>query len=219
MNIVKLIGIILLFSLSLGGFSSLFAQTDKKAEVILTSTRTKVNSLSNIVASFSKTMELRGSKKKGVSVKGKIKLKKEKFRVELSDQLVICNGKKMWSYLIEDKECTVSDYDPNEGFSPDRLFKLSQSNMKVKYNGSETINNVKTEKVTMFPNDKKSEYFKIEAWIDAVKSLPAQVKIWNRNGSVVTFQISNVDTQANLAETEFNFNSKDYPGVEIINNQ
>lgn len=202
----------------LASTSVLFAQ-DKKAEAILAGSRTKVKSLANMVASFNKTFELRGSSKKPVVVKGKIKMKKEKFRVELSDQLVICNGKKMWSYLIEDKECTESDYDPNEGFSPDRIFSISQSNMKTKYDGLETVNGFKAEKITMLANEKRSEYFKVETWIDSGKLLPVQVKIWNRNGSVITFQITNVDTSTQLADTEFTFNPKDYPGIEVIRNQ
>ena len=195
-----------------------FAQ-DKKADALLANSRNKVSSMANLIASFNKTLELRGSKKGPVTIKGKLKLKKEKFRVELSDQLVICNGKKMWSYLIDDKECTESDYDPQEGFSPDRIFRLTQKNMKTKYDGVEMVNGVKSEKVTLISNEKTSEYFKIETWIDSGKLLPIQVKIWNRNGSVVTFQITNVDTSTTLADSEFNFDPKDYPGIEIIKNQ
>jgi outer membrane lipoprotein-sorting protein len=210
--------IISLLLVLLASANILFAQ-DKKAEAILAGSRTKVKSLVNMVASFNKTLELRGSSKKPVFIKGKIKMKKEKFRVELSDQLVICNGKKMWSYLIEDKECTESDYDPNDGFSPDRIFSITQSNMKTKYDGIQTVNGAKAEKITMLANEKRSEYFKVETWIDASKLLPVQVKIWNRNGSVVTFQITNVDTNTQLADTEFTFNPKDYPGIEVIRNQ
>lgn len=208
--------ILIIYLLGGGGVAS--AQVDKKAETILVSAQSKVNTTPSLVANFSKTLELNGSKKKAISVRGKVKLKKEKFRVELSDQLVICNGKKIWSYLINEKECTVSNYDPAEGFSPDRLFKLSQKNMKIKYDGVETVNGVKAEKVTMLPDDKKIDYYKIEAWVDAFKNFPTKVKVWNRNGSIVTFDITNVNTGANFAENEFDFNSKDYPGVEIITN-
>lgn len=195
------------------------AQSDTKADEILLASENKYRQLGQLTASFQKTLEMRGSERKPITVTGKVKIRKEKFRIELSDQIIVCNGKTLWSYLPEDHEVTVSNYTEKDGFSPDRIFRISRKEMKARYEGPEQIAGVATDKLTLFPQAKETEYFKIELWIDKAKSLPAQLKIWNRNGSVVTYRITGIDTKTALTETDFQFDSTKYAGIEVIDNR
>jgi outer membrane lipoprotein-sorting protein len=195
------------------------AQSDPKADEILSASEGKYRKIGQLTASFQKTLEMRGSERKPITVTGKVKIRKEKFRIELSDQVIVCNGKTLWSYLPEDREVTVSNYTEKDGFSPDRIFRISRKEMKARYEGSDQIGSSATDKLTLFPQAKDTEYFKIELWIDKAKQLPAQLKIWNRNGSVVTYRITAIDTQTTLSEADFQFDSSKYADVEVIDNR
>lgn len=199
--------------------NAIMAQGDAKADQILNKSESKYRQLGQLTASFQKTLEMRGSDRKPITVAGKVKIRKEKFRIELSDQIIVCNGKTLWSYLPEDQEVTVSNYRDKDGFSPDRIFKISRKEMRARYEGAEAVGTIQTDKLTLFPQAKETEYFKVELWIDQAKALPAQLKIWNRNGSVVTYRITGIDTKASVAESDFNFDSSKFAGVEVIDNR
>jgi outer membrane lipoprotein-sorting protein len=192
---------------------------DPVADKILKNTNAKVNSLQDITASFKKTLYKSANSKEGIHYFGKIKLKKNKFYIDLDEQIIICNGKTMWSYLKKEKEVIISDYDPNEGFSPEKIFLFTQQDMRSKYETSENINGALADKVTMLPLSNKLDYFKIEVWVDKNKSLPSQLKIYNRSGSVVSYLITDLQWNRNLQDSNFEFNAQSYPGVEIIDNR
>jgi outer membrane lipoprotein carrier protein len=193
--------------------------SDPRADKILQSANAKVKSLQDLTANFQKTLYKSINSKEGIHYSGKIKLKKNKFYIELEEQIIICNGKTMWSYLKKEKEVVISDYNPNEGFSPEKIFLFTQQDMRSRYETSENINGALADKVTMLPLSNKLDYFKVEIWVDKNKSLPTQLKIYNRSGSVVRYLITDVQFNGNLQDSNFEFNAQSYPGVEIIDNR
>ncbi|MDW8159640.1 MAG: outer membrane lipoprotein carrier protein LolA [Bacteroidia bacterium] len=194
-------------------------QADPVAEKILKNTSNKVNNLQDLSASFKKTLYKSIHAKEGIHYKGKLKLKKNKFYIDLDEQIIICDGKTLWNYLKKEKEVTISNYDPEEGFSPEKIFFISQKNMKYKYDKEENINNTPSDKIIMLPISGHLDYFKIEIWIDKNKLLPNQLKIYNRNGTIVSYLITDLQVNSNLQDTIFQFNPEQYPGVEIIDNR
>jgi outer membrane lipoprotein-sorting protein len=193
--------------------------SDPIADKILKNTNAKVNSQQDLTANFKKTLYKSVSSKEGIHYSGKIKLKKNKFYIDLDEQIIICNGKTIWNYLKKEKEVIISDYDANESFSPEKIFLITQKDMKSKYEKSENVNGVVADKITMFPLSNKLDYFKIEIWVDKNKSLPNQLKIYNRNGSVISYLITDLQFNGNLQDSNFEFNAQSYPGVEIIDNR
>lgn len=195
------------------------AQSDPEAAKLLKKAQAKFNSLKDVSVGFKKSLEGGITGKKAAGFAGTMKLKKDKYRIELSDQLIICNGKTLWHYLKTENEVTVSNYDAKDGFSPDKVFKISQNDMKARYDGADNLAGVATEKVSMFPNNKATDYFRIEVWFEAQKHFPRKMKIFNRNGSVITYELTDFKTDANITEEQFTFNAGAYPGVELIDNR
>ncbi|MBX3102504.1 MAG: outer membrane lipoprotein carrier protein LolA [Bacteroidetes bacterium] len=194
-------------------FTSTTAQSDPKANEILRRSNAKVSAATDITASFSQVLLVSGATRSSKS--GTLKMKQNKFRVQLSDQTLICNGAKIWRVLPEDSEVTVSTYDEEDGFSPERMFSISQSEMKSKYEGVETISGQVTDKISLFPTGQK-DYWKIEMYVVQSTSLPAKMVIFNRTGSQVVYTLSSVKLNGGLADTLFSFTSADCPNCEVV---
>lgn len=156
---------------------------------------------------------------KPLTYSGDVKLYKNKFRIEIGDQMVFCDGKTMWTYMADYEEVTVSNYDPKENFSPDRMFKLSQDDHKVLYGGKTTAYGKPAEKVDLLPTNKSADYAKIEAWVGTASHLPLRVKIYQRNGAIVTYAIKNVATNKPLPDSVFRFDPNKYAVEETIDNR
>jgi outer membrane lipoprotein-sorting protein len=193
--------------------SPVWAQSDAKATEILRKSNAKIGGATDITASFSQALLVNGATRSTKS--GTLKMKSNKFRVQLNDQTLICNGVKIWRVLPDDGEVTVSAYDEQDGFSPERMFRISQSEMKSKYEGVETVSGQATDKISLFPTGKK-DYWKIEMYVAQATSLPAKMVIYNRTGSQVIYTLSSVKLNGGLSEGLFTFSNTDCPGCEVV---
>ncbi|MCS7073484.1 MAG: outer membrane lipoprotein carrier protein LolA [Bacteroidia bacterium] len=192
-----------------------YSQRDPRAEKILKSAKNKVNSLTDFSANLKFTLENRATKEKPSIKNGKLKVKADKYRIEFPDQQLICDGKTVWTYLVKEKECNISAFNPNENLSIQRIFKLYESGMKTKYIKQEAVNGIMTDLVHLFPEGNEN-YIRVELWIDPKNEMVNQAKLVNKNGSVFTYQLSGIQLNGNLQDTEFTFNQAQYPDVEII---
>lgn len=195
--------------------ANLFAQQDPKAEKLIKSAKTKFNACEDITATFSYTLENKATKTAPVTKKGTILIQKEKYKITLPDQEMTCDGKTVWAHLFKEKEVNVSNYNPKESMSINKVFKLHEEGMKSKFDGPETVGGVAAQKLTLFPNRSDLEFFKIEVWVDGTEML-RKVKIHNRNGSNVTYELSNITFNSKIPITKFTFDEKKNPGVEVI---
>lgn len=189
-------------------------QNDAQADRVLKKVKLKMNGASDIKAKFKYSLENRATKSKPMSKVGEIKVKKNnKFRINFTDQELICDGKTVWNVMKPEKEVNVSEYDPSESFSFDKIFKVYDDGMRTRFDAKETAS---VSKVSLFPTKGKTDYFKIELWVDEVQSIPLKMKVWNRNGSTVTYELSEVRVNSNLNDSDFVFQKINYPGLEVI---
>ena len=189
---------------------------DPRAEAVLSKARIKMNGANDLTAKFKYQLENKAAKQKAVIKNGAIKFKGQKYRVDFDDQLLLCDGKTVWNYLKVEKEVNVTNYDPNEGFNMDRIFRIYNDDMKARYDRADRVLGIATEKITLFPSSSRTDYFRVELWLSAKDGIPVRLRVWGRNGSTVTYELSDVRLNSNVPDTEFVFNSKAFPGVEII---
>lgn len=189
---------------------------DAEAEQVLQKARTRMNTATDFSATFKYELENKAAKQKAVVKEGSIKVKRERYRVDFSDQLLVCDGKTIWNYLRVENECNISNYDPNEGFSFDRIFKVYNDDMKARYDRADRVAGVQTDRVTLFPVKANTEYFRIELWISKRDAVPVRMRVYARNGSVVTYDLGQVKLNTGVPESEFTFQAKSHPGVEMV---
>ncbi|MCX2483205.1 outer membrane lipoprotein carrier protein LolA [Pedobacter sp. MR2016-24] len=210
---------ILLSLLVLTGVSyTIYAQTDEKAKVILAEVSKKYRSYTTVKTDFTFTLDNKQSKVKETQ-QGTlyVKASANKYKVTMTDQDVISDGKSQWTYLKKDKEVQVSNVDnSSESLNPAQIFTIYEKGFKYLYTG-ETKAGAKTyQMIDLSPTDTNKSFFKIRLSIDKVAKRIASVLIFDKNGNRYTYTIKTFVPNVKVPETTFTFDAKKYPGVEVV---
>jgi len=210
---------ILLSLLVLTGVSyTIYAQTDEKAKVILAEVSKKYRSYTTVKTDFTFTLDNKQSKVKDTQ-QGTlyVKASANKYKVTMTDQDVISDGKSQWTYLKKDKEVQVSNVDnSSESLNPAQIFTIYEKGFKYLYTG-ETKAGAKTyQMIDLSPTDTNKSFFKIRLSIDKVAKRIASVLIFDKNGNRYTYTIKTFVPNGKVPETTFTFDAKKYPGVEVV---
>lgn len=150
------------------------------------------------------------------NMEGTIRAKKgNKYYLNLGDRILICNGKDIWNYSIEEKTVMLSKFNKNikEISVEDVFFNLINNSKPLSY--IKSIKNNKINTLSLAINDNMKEKYKINEIklnLDDKKNLLSIELIDNK--SIKFWDILNFDYNPNLNDTEFTFNTpKD---VELI---
>jgi outer membrane lipoprotein carrier protein len=205
---VKQISLVLMaLVISLG----VMAQSDKKAENILNSVTAKTKSYKTISISFTYTMENTKKKIKD-SYSGTLLSKGDKYKLNISKQEVICDGKTVWTFLKDANEVQISEVEPNDdSFTPTKLLTNYTKDYKSKF--IEEKGN--TQVIELYPLKKGKSFTKVQLTVDKTKLQVMKFVIFDKNGSTFTYAISKFTPDLTIADKEFVFNKADHPGVEI----
>lgn len=195
---------------------SLSAQHDPKAMEVMNSSRKKFNTFKDVTASFKYVLENKNLKNGNVSRTGSIKMKGPKYRIAFGEQDVICDGKTIWVIMKAEKEVSITDFDPEESLSIDRLYNLYEKETKAKYDKEEVLGGATFSKVTLFSINKNSDFARVEIWVNKKSEVIERATIIQRNGSLVRYELNNLKTDTGVADTEFVFNKAGFPGYEIV---
>ncbi len=198
----------------------LWAQQDPEAMALLEQVATKATTAKALTAKFNYTI---GTDDKNQKLDGSFSIKGSKFKMEIDETIVFSNGKTRWVYLKESNEVNVSNVEKNENLEPEErflsdpisLYTVYKSGFKVIGHGSEVLEGKNCSVVDLTPEAINKPYFKIRIWIDANHNLFA-VKYFQKNGERLVLTLTNVSYDSNLKEADFEFNTKQYPGVEVI---
>lgn len=210
---MKFLHILLLFVLSTG---LAFGQNDQRSQTILKKLSKNYKSYKTIQANVAFTID---NKKENIkeNQKGKVYMKGEKFRLELGEQTLISDGKTLWTYLKDANEVTISPFEPMEGeLSPTNLFTIYEKGFESYYVGEANRGKNKVHNIDIVPTDKKKSFFKIRLVIDRQKEQIVQAVVFDKNGTLYTYDIQNFVTNLAVADTQFGFDKSKYPGVEVV---
>lgn len=207
------------FSLLLAAitFISFQAQAqDAKAKAILDKVSAKFKTMSSLKANFALTMNDAKGKSKG-SKSGTFLMKGNKYRVNMTGQQIICDGKTIWTYLQENKEVQVANYDANaQGISPAKLFSGSYNNeYKSVYSGEKTVSGKKVDVIEMTPVSARS-FKKVVLYVDKATTMITGGLMYDKSGGSYGYAISGVTPNAKVTDAEFTFDTKKNPGVEVV---
>ena len=112
---------------------SVVAQGDKKAKDILNGVSSKYRSYKSMKADFSYTLENPQAKIKETQV-GTLLLSGAKYRLGISGQEVISDGKTIWTYMKEAKEVQINEVDPtDDGIKPSEIFTMYEKGFIYKF--------------------------------------------------------------------------------------
>ena len=192
------------------------AQQDKKAKQILDKLSAKTRSYSSIRTEFSYSLVNKDRKINKVQ-NWKLWLKGDSYRLDMGDQLLISDGKKVWKVLRVDKEVEVSN--PTEGedaINPKNIFTMYEKGFKNKYIKETKVGSKLAHLIELYPiNPKSKDYNTIRLYIDKVANQVIKSEIQGNNGNVYTYEIKKFVVNENTENGFFSFRKTEFPGFEL----
>lgn len=207
-NIIKSI---LLITLLVG--SSAFGQNN--ANDLIKKVVDKTRSYKNLKIDFAYTML---NEKAGIdeTKNGVLYINGDAYKISLQGQQVISDGKTVWTYLEDSNEVMVSNSgEGDETMTPSTLLTSYYKEYKAAFinNKANIAKGLKT--IELKPETGK-KFSKMQLGINESKLQLMNLSIYDNGGNVFTYDLSKMVTDQNLAADFFQFNTKKYPGVEVV---
>jgi outer membrane lipoprotein-sorting protein len=195
------------------------AQQASKAKQILDEVSKNTRSFSTISADFVFSME-----NKEMEIfeqnEGSIKLKGQKYVVDLPDigVKVFSDGKTIWNYMSDGNQVTISNLEDgsSELMDPSSVFTIYEKGFQSKYAGEKTIENEKVHQIELFPDTDAYEVSKILLSISEDDKMIKSALLYGTDGNTYGIEVKKMDTQTELPDSFFVFNTSDYGDVEVI---
>ena len=195
---------------------SVVAQGDKKAKDILNGVSSKYRSYKSMKADFSYTLENPTAKIKETQV-GTLLLSGAKYRLGISGQEVISDGKTIWTYMKEAKEVQINEVDPtDDGIKPSEIFTMYEKGFIYKFIDEKSVAGKVQQNLELTPTDKTKTFFKIKLTIDKSSKQIVKSVIFEKTGNRYTYAIKSFTPNFAVNASTFTFDAKKYPGVEVV---
>lgn len=195
-----------------------YAQTDAKAKAILAEVSKKYKSYTVVKTDFTFTLENPKADVKEVQ-QGTlyVKANSNKYKVAMTNQELISDGKSQWTYLKDDKEVQVSNVDnSSDAINPAKIFTVYESGYKYLYTGEQKVGAKIYQMIDLTPVDAKKSIFKVRLSIDKTAKQISNVVLFDKNGNKYTYKVKTFLPNVKVPETTFTFDAKKYPGVEVV---
>ncbi len=202
----------------IGSGLTAFAQSEVKAKEILAEVSKKYRTYDVIKTEFSYTLENPQAKIKetqsGILF---VRSKVNKYKVILKGQELISDGKNQWTYLKADKEVQLSEVDnSSDALNPAKIFTIYEKGFKSVYTNDTKLNGKTLHNIDLTPLDAKRSFFKVRLQIEKLSKQITNAVIFDKNGNKYTYTIKTFMPNVKVPESTFAFDSKLYPGVELV---
>ncbi len=215
---MKKIYLLLLMVVSFAGTQAQKAgSSDPEAKKILDAVSAKFKSYKSVQATF--TYKAENSAGKVVATKkGTVYMKGSKYRVSIAGQEIFCDGTNVWTYDKSTNEVTITKLDASGNtLTPQKLFtNFYDKDFLYKLNGTKKEGNKTVQEIEMTPNDKNRPFHKVYVLVDKASNAIYSTKVLEKTGNKYSYTISSLNGNANVPDSKFVFNKKDYPGVEEV---
>ncbi|HPE78229.1 MAG TPA: outer membrane lipoprotein carrier protein LolA [Draconibacterium sp.] len=195
------------------------AQQDPKAKGILDEVSSKTRTYKTILADFSFSME---NKAMSINEKneGTIKLKGQKYVVELpgAGVKVYSDGKNNWSYMKQGNQVTVSTIEDsgNDLMDPSSLFSIYEKGFISKFVAEKNVGGKAVYQIELFPDKKEFDVSKITIEIDKATMMIKSAQLFGTDGNVYGIVVKKMETNKEFPDSDFVFDAKKFPDVEVI---
>jgi outer membrane lipoprotein-sorting protein len=200
---------------------NVFAQndgaTDPEAKKVLDAVSAKFKTYKAVQATF--TYKVENSEGKAISSKkGTVFMKGTKYRVSFVGQEIYCDGSNVWSYDKSSNEVTITRLDESgTSITPQKLFtNFYDKDFLYKLNGESKADGKTLQEIEMTPNDKNKGFHKVYLLVDKSAKSIYSTKVLQKDGARYSYTVNTFNGNANIPDSKFVFNKKDYPGVEEV---
>ncbi len=193
------------------------AQTSDQAAVkLLKSVSQKYSGYKTMQMDVTLTIENLESKSKDTK-SGKVYGKGNKFRAEMGNQIIMSDGKTLWTYLKDVNEVQINNFEQGQGImSPNDIFKIAEKDYLVYMGEKVTEGGKSLQIIELTPKNKSLSFSKIKMYVDPTDNSVKKGVVYDKNAIHYTYTISNFKSNVELSDSTFTFDKSKYPGVEVI---
>lgn len=197
-------------------FSNVFAQKDKSADKLLNTISNRYKKFKTIKADFTYMVESKADKSQEKQ-KGTIYVKGNKFKLDIAGQLIICDNQTVWTYSKEVNEVQINTYNPKQAtIRLDDIFTMYDKGFIYKMEEEKKEGGKDIAIIELTPKDKKKNFFKIRLTVDKTNQSIIKSVVYDKNGTIHTYIITNQVPNLKLDDKFFSFDPKNFPKVEVI---
>ncbi len=194
----RLFTLLIIFSLT----ASLSAQ---EAADLLGKIQKRYEAMKNVCADFTQTFswELAGERQ---VFEGKICTRNGvQFRIETGDQLIVTDGKTVWTMPRGNRQVIIDDASENGDTNPflKSFLKNFVDNYTSEFLGSETIAGAPCHHIRLKARSADEFTQEVEIWADQKSLLMNRIKQTDLNGNSSTYEVRNIDLNARLTDADF----------------
>ena len=196
-----------------------YSQQDAKAKEILEKVTKTTQSYSSIEAKF--TFEMNNNTE-NIQEKssGTIILKNKKYKLNIPQMglQVTCDGKTIWTYMVNSNEVSISslDEETDDLMDPTRIFTIYERGFNYKFAGESVDAGVALYNIDLIPQKPTGDVSSIKLMIDKQKMLIRGAKMTGKDGNNYNVSIKEFKTDGVFKDSDFVFDPSKYKGVEIV---
>jgi len=146
---------------------------------------------------------------------GSIILSKDKYKLDLTDNITWFNGETSWSYLPAEKEVTITKPDRKENSfqnRPSAIFSIYKNGYKSRLIEERSESYI----IDLYPEDIKSDLLRVRLSIGKSLLNLKCLEYKKRDGIVITLSVQEYNLKLKPDPDTFIFQTGKFKGVEVI---
>jgi outer membrane lipoprotein-sorting protein len=149
------------------------------------------------------------------TIPGSIIISKDKYRLDLIDNMIWFNGETSWNYLPAENEVTITKPDRNDDSfmsRPSSIFTMYKKGYKNRLVEESTGYYI----IDLYPDDIKSDLIRVRLTIGKPSLNIRALEYKNKNGLTITLLVTEYDLKQKPDQSLFTFQPGKYKGIEIV---
>ncbi len=185
-----------------------------KSQQILDKVSAKNREYKTLSADFTFSMDNKAEDIHEVS-KGKIALKGDKYKLSLMGVDTYFDGKTQYAHLLDAEEVNITtpDTEEEEALNPSKIFTIYKTGFQSKF--IQQKDNIAI--IDLFPTTNKEEksFSRIRLYINTQVNQIQQLESIGKDGNNITIKVDKIIPNLELPDSNFVFDAKANPDVEI----
>jgi outer membrane lipoprotein-sorting protein len=149
------------------------------------------------------------------TLKGSLIIDKDKYKLELPNNLIWFSGVASWSYLVAEKEVTITKADKKDNSfqnKPSAVFTMYKNGYKCRLIEEKAESYL----IDLYPEDIKSDILRVRLLIVKAQMNLKKLEYKRRDGVLITVLITEYNLKFKPDQDTFVFRPEKYKGVDII---
>ena len=198
--------------------STAFAQprsSEKAGSELIAKASERIRTLESFSADFSYVME-NETYQTLEEMQGSIYSAGDRFHMKLGDNVFVSDGQTIWVFMEEVNEIHISPAEDTEtGITPVAILEDLEQNARARFVRQERYEGKMTDIIDLVPNEPQS-FYKYRVALDSQNHSLVYIVAHDRHGGTYTYVIKEIRENIPTDPALFRFDTKQYPGAEII---